>query len=163
MSKKFKYSKRSLNNLEGVHPDLVKVMMRAIELSDIDYVITEGTRTLETQMQNVKSGKSRTLNGSRHLKGTDGYSHAIDVVAYGVTDVWDFKHYYTIAKAIQQASKELDVPIRWGGAWHYRLNEESDLPSVLTEKYKRTQRETGKSVFLDGVHFELPNNKDYPQ
>lgn len=159
----FRYSQRSLNHLQGVHPDLIKVMMRAIQLSEIDFTITEGLRSKEKQLANYRSGASRTINNSRHLAGSDGYGHAIDVMAYGVPNVWDFEHYFKIAKAIQEACTELDIPIRWGGAWHYRLNEETDTPRILCEKYKRTQRETGKSIFLDGVHFELPNSPDYPQ
>lgn len=159
----FRFSKRSLSRLEGVHPDLVKVLMRAITYTSIDFTITEGLRTKEQQLHNYNTGKSRTINGSRHLKGSDGFGHAIDVVAYGVPSVWDFDHYYTIASAIQKAAIELNIPIRWGGAWHYRLNEETSSPRILSEAYKRTQRETGKSIFLDGVHFELPNSPEYPQ
>ncbi len=43
----FKFSQRSENNLEGVHPDLILVMRQAIQTTDIDFAIIEGVRTLE--------------------------------------------------------------------------------------------------------------------
>ena len=41
----FRLSARSLSRLEGVHPDLVKVVKRAIELTEVDFMVTEGVRT----------------------------------------------------------------------------------------------------------------------
>lgn len=108
----FKYSKRSLNNLNGVHPDLQRVAHRAIEITAVDYVITDGLRTEAEQRQHVASGASTTMN-SRHL--TD---HAIDVAAWvngGVS--WKTEHYIKIADAFKQAAKELNIPIVWGGDW----------------------------------------------
>src|SRR5581483_2813521 len=72
------FSKRSLLNLEGVHPDLKAVCAKAIELSDefdIDFIITDGCRTIEEQRAFVAAGKSRTMH-SRHLGG-----FAVDTVA----------------------------------------------------------------------------------
>lgn len=65
------YSKRSLMNLEGVHPDLRKVCDRAIELCQdlkLDFIITDGCRTIEEQRVFVATGKSKTMH-SRHLGG----------------------------------------------------------------------------------------------
>lgn len=42
---KFHFSKRSLKNLEGVHPDLIKVMTQSLEISPIDFAILEGLRS----------------------------------------------------------------------------------------------------------------------
>jgi peptidoglycan LD-endopeptidase CwlK len=120
----WKLSKRSKERLEGVHPDLVRVVHRALQLSPIDFGISEGLRTRERQIQLKKAGASKTLN-SRHLSG-----HAVDVVAYIGKDVrWDWPLYEQIAVAFKQAAKELDVPIVWGGDWttlrdgpHYELS-----------------------------------------
>lgn len=76
MSNTFKFSSRSENNLQGVNPDLVKVTRRALEISEVDFGITEGLRSRYRQKQLVATGKSQTMN-SRHLTG-----HAVDVVAY---------------------------------------------------------------------------------
>ncbi|QTC88121.1 M15 family metallopeptidase [Brevundimonas pondensis] len=108
----FRLSSRSLARLEGVHPDLIRVVKRAIELTPVDFGITEGLRTKERQRQLVAQGASRTMN-SRHLTG-----HAVDVVAYIGSEVrWDWPLYPRIAKAFRQAAAELKVPIEWGGDW----------------------------------------------
>lgn len=108
----FKLGKRSLSNLEGVHPDLVKVVNRAIELTQVDFTVIEGLRTKERQAQLLKEKKTTTSN-SRHLTG-----HAVDLAAWVDSTVsWDWKHYYKIAEAVKQAAKELEVSIEWGGEW----------------------------------------------
>jgi peptidoglycan L-alanyl-D-glutamate endopeptidase CwlK len=107
---KFKLSTRSLNNLKNVDADLIKVVNRAIEITEIDFGITEGVRTPERQQQLVKEGKSQTLR-SKHLIG-----RAVDVAAFVNGKVsWEKEHYVKIAKAFKQAAKELNVNIRWGG------------------------------------------------
>ena len=102
----------SKNNLKGVHPDLVKVVERAISLSTIDFRVIEGIRSKQRQIELVNKGASKTLN-SRHITG-----HAIDVVALIGGDVrWDWPLYDKIAKAFKQSAKELNIPIVWGGDW----------------------------------------------
>lgn len=102
----------SKNNLKGVHPDLVKVVERAISLSTIDFRVIEGLRSKARQIELVNKGASKTLN-SRHITG-----HAVDVVALIGGDVrWDWPLYDKIAKAFKQAAKELNIPIVWGGDW----------------------------------------------
>ncbi len=76
MSGKFRFSRRSEKNLEGVKPQLVAVVRRALELTEVDFGITEGLRSKYRQKQLVAEGKSQTMN-SRHLTGD-----AVDVVAY---------------------------------------------------------------------------------
>ena len=119
----WRFSQRSEARMVGVHPDLVRIARRALELSPVDFGITEGMRTLERQKQLVAAGASKTMK-SRHITG-----HALDVVAYVGTDVrWDWPLYDTIATAMQMAARELGVPIEWGGDWaslrdgpHYQL------------------------------------------
>jgi peptidoglycan LD-endopeptidase CwlK len=71
---KRRFSNRSLNNLKGIHPDLRRVIDRALQDSPLDFVVIEGLRTLERQRQLVAAGASRTMN-SRHLTG-----HAVDLM-----------------------------------------------------------------------------------
>lgn len=111
----FKLSKRSLKALEGVHPDLQKLVHRAIEISATDFFVNEGLRTPARQKQLVLQGASKTMR-SRHLTG-----HAVDLVPMldldndGDLDVsWVQKHFEPIAKAMKQASKELGIPVEWG-------------------------------------------------
>ena len=127
VAKSFKLSHRSLARLDGVHPDLVRVVKLAIELTEVDFGVTEGTRTIEKQREYVARGASKTMN-SRHLTG-----HAVDLVAYVGADVrWDWPLYHKIADAMKRAAKELNVPIVWGGDWrsfkdgpHFELDRKS--------------------------------------
>lgn len=108
----FKLGSRSLQRLQGVHPDLVKVVKRAIEISQVDFTVTEGLRTLERQKELFAKGASKTMR-SRHLTG-----HAVDISPLvGGKVSWDWKYYYPMADAMKQAAKELGVNIEWGGDW----------------------------------------------
>ena len=129
MASNFKFGKRSLDNLRGVHPDLVKVVYRALELSPIDFTITEGLRTVARQKELVAKGLSKTMN-SRHITG-----HAIDIVPLPV-DWNNAQPFVEVSKYFFQAAKELGVAIRWGGDW----NENGDWKD---EK------------FMDLPHYEL--------
>src|SRR5574342_7638 len=104
----FKLSKNSLKKLEGVNPLLVKVVKRAIELSELDFGVSEGVRTLERQKALYEAKKSLTMN-SRHLTGD-----AVDVYAW-INDYvdWNFSNYDKIAKAMFKAAEELNVEIEW--------------------------------------------------
>ncbi|WP_309646607.1 M15 family metallopeptidase [Phenylobacterium sp.] len=108
----YAFGKRSLDRLQGVHPDLVRVMKRAISCSTLDFSIIEGMRTLATQKKYFAAGATRTMN-SRHLTG-----HAVDVAPYvdGVIR-WDWPLYYEMAKVIKKAAAEEKVPVQWGGDW----------------------------------------------
>ena len=108
----FRLSARSRDRLKGVHPDLVRLVERAIQLTGVDFMITEGLRTPARQAELKRAGASQTLN-SRHLTG-----HAVDVAAWVDGDVrWDWPLYPRIASAFKQAARELNTPIVWGGDW----------------------------------------------
>ena len=120
----YKLGPRSLERLEGVHPDLVKVVQRAIEITPVDFTVLEGMRNPERQKKLVAAGASKTMK-SRHLTG-----HAVDLGAFVDNQVsWDWPLYHKIAAAMKQAAKELGVRIIWGGDWrtfkdgpHYELD-----------------------------------------
>ena len=91
---------------------MIAVVRRALELTEVDFGITEGLRTKERQKQLVAEGKSQIMN-SRHLTGD-----AVDVVAWVGSQVsWDWPLYEKIAQAFKQAAAELNTPIEWGGEW----------------------------------------------
>lgn len=69
MPGKFRFSRRSEKNLEGVKPQLVAVVRRALELTEVDFGITEGLRTKERQKQLVAEGKSQTMNSRQTVRG----------------------------------------------------------------------------------------------
>jgi len=106
---------RSLSKLEGVHPDLVKVVKRAIKLTPVDFVVTEGLRTLARQKELFAAGASKTMN-SRHLTG-----HAVDLApVVGSTVRWDWPLFHQLAPAVKQAAQELGIAIVWGGDWKWK-------------------------------------------
>ena len=108
----FSLGPRSKQRLRGVHPDLVKVVERAIKITDVDFTVLEGLRTPERQKALLEAGASQTLN-SRHLTG-----HAVDLGAWVGDEVrWDWPLYHRIAAAIKEAAKQEGVSIVWGGGW----------------------------------------------
>lgn len=108
----FVLSRRSQDRLAGVHPSLIRVVERAIALSPVDFMVTEGLRTLERQRALVRAGASRTLR-SRHLTG-----HAVDVAALVEGKVrWDWPLYGRIAGAFKIAAAEEGIALVWGGDW----------------------------------------------
>lgn len=119
--------------LQGVHPDLVKVVERASATIDaggglLTFRVTEGLRSKERQAQLLAAGASQTMN-SRHLSG-----HAVDLAAEVDGKVrWDWPLYHQLAVVMKKAAVELGIPITWGGDWQMR----------------------------DGPHFELPR-REYP-
>lgn len=108
----FKLSQKSLDRMSGVHPDLVAVVKRAIEITEIDFTVLEGVRSVARQEQLFKAGASKTMKG-RHLTG-----HAVDLGAYvGGSVRWDWPLYNKIAIAMKAAAIELQIAIEWGGDW----------------------------------------------
>ena len=111
---------RSKQSLVNVHPDLVRVVKRAWELAKadgVDFMVTEGCRTLARQRALVAAGASKTLK-SRHLPGTGGVGHAIDFAPLIDGEVsWKWPAFAPIAACFKKAALELKVPIEWGGDW----------------------------------------------
>lgn len=133
----YKLSARSLSRLEGVHPDLVRIVKRAIEITRQDFSVLEGVRTPERQAELYAQGRSKpgqivtwTMT-SNHFKQADGYGHAVDLVPYPL-DWSDLKAFDAIAMAMFDAADELGLKIRWGADWdqdgNIREKGESDSP-----------------------------------
>lgn len=142
---KFVLGKRSLDNLKNVNADLVRVVRRAIEITEIDFTVIEGFRTNERQRELVRKGASKTMD-SRHLTG-----HAVDIAPIVNGSIsWDFDHYYPLAEAMARAATELGVTIRWGGCWSVITGKKGTAQSWV-QAYRK-----GGGRFLDGPHFEIP-------
>ena len=132
---KYKLSERSLKSLEGVDPNLVKIVKRAIEITEQDFIVIEGLRTKEQMMINYGKGRTASqlavhgipasyakpkeakvtwLNdpfASNHAKGK-----AVDIVPAPVT--WDdLNKFKLINEAMQAAAKELGIKLSYGGDW----------------------------------------------
>ncbi len=151
----FKLSNTSREKLTGVHPKLIAVVERAIQLSEIDFKVLEGVRSKQRQAQLVAAGASKTMDG-RHITG-----HAVDLGALiGGSVRWDWPLYYKIAEAVQRAAKELQTPIVWGGVWDTPLNFVGDTEDAVAA-YVARRKAMGKKAFIDGPHFELDRSA-YP-
>jgi len=147
----FKLSQRSLDRLEGVKPELVEVVNRAIEITTVDFGVIEGLRSEERQKELVAKGASKTMK-SKHLTGD-----AVDLMAYlDGRGCWEIPVYEPIADAMKQAAIECGVPIRWGGAWSVSNLEDWDGDAgEAMDSYIDLRRSQGKKIFLDCPHFEL--------
>jgi peptidoglycan L-alanyl-D-glutamate endopeptidase CwlK len=130
---------RSLDKLAKVHPDLRMVILAAAVDTPLQFIVTEGMRSYERQLELFREKKSRTMN-SRHLTG-----HAVDIAVWedmdedkvvGVNELsWKFSKYAEIAEHVKAVAHELGVEIIWGGDFRN---------------------------FKDGPHFELSHAK-YPK
>lgn len=135
----FRLSDTSRERLLGVHPDLCRVVERAISITSVDFSVIEGCRTLERQRKLVAAGASQTLR-SRHIPcrtGQNGqlFGHAVDLGAFvGHQLRWDWPLYDKIAEAMKRAATIESVPLEWGGDW---------------------------TTLKDGPHFQLPW-EEYP-
>jgi peptidoglycan LD-endopeptidase CwlK len=151
----FYLGKNSRDELDGVHPKLVAVVQRAIEITTVDFGVHDGIRHIKTQRDYVARGVSRTMN-SKHLRQSDGYGHAVDLVPYINGKLrWEWPPIYHIASAVSQAAQEHDVALRWGGVWDREM---SDLPSdadgIREAVAAYCVRHPGPD-FIDGPHYEL--------
>jgi peptidoglycan L-alanyl-D-glutamate endopeptidase CwlK len=128
----FRLGTTSLARLQKVHPLLSACVVRAIQLTPVDFTVFEGMRSMERQRSLFETGKTKTLN-SRHLVGK-----AVDLPAWkGGRPVWDRVDAQQVANAMMQAAKECGVTLRWGGDW--------DMDGDQADE-----------TFRDLVHFELP-------
>lgn len=152
----FKLSQRSLDKMEGVHPKLVETVKRAIEITRTDFGVIYGVRTLEEQAELFKKGASKTMK-SYHLKQSDGFGHAVDLMAYvGSRGSWELNLYDDLADAMKAAAKETGAHIRWGAAWTVDdLRAWDGTMEEAMNSYVDLRRSQGKRPFIDGPHFEL--------
>jgi len=127
------WSARSLGNLKGIHPDLRRVLDRALQESPLDFVVTEGLRTIARQRELLRIGASTTLK-SRHLTG-----HAVDLYAWvdlnlngkvEFTEMANPRLLKIIAGAIKAAAAKENVSIVWGGDW----KKFKDMPHVELDR-----------------------------
>lgn len=129
-----KLSRADESKLKTLHPDLIKVVRRCVEITEMPFRIGETARSVDQQKKNIAKGVSQTMH-SRHIVSNDGLARAVDLLATpggGVT--WSWPPYYKLAAAMKAAARDVGIPIEWGGDWQ---------------------------SFKDGPHFQLPW-KQYP-
>lgn len=148
---------RSLSRLDGVHPDLVRVVKRAaiMATADEDFTVLEGIRSKEQMCINY--GKGRTTAqceakgvpgkyakpkvakvtwlsdpfNSNHRRRADGYGRAVDLAPFPI-DWNDHARFDRLANLMFRAASIEGVAIRWGADWDRdgkaRERGESDSP-----------------------------------
>ncbi|GGG97243.1 M15 family metallopeptidase [Pedobacter zeae] len=121
--------KRSVQNLIGVHPDLVSLIKAAIVNTPFDFTVVEGVRTQARQMMLYAQGRTAkgsivtfadgVKNKSNHQVKSDGFGHAVDLYPFikGKVDFNDSVKLKSIADHIKKVAKELNIGITWGGDW----------------------------------------------
>lgn len=131
---------RSLNRLEGVHPDLVRVAKKAALISADDFTVLEGVRSKEQMW--INWGKGRTvaqcnakgvpaqyaqpgaakvtwLNDplmSNHRKRSDGFGRAVDLAPFPI-DWNNIDRFRKLMETVEKAADLEDVNISSGGRW----------------------------------------------
>lgn len=150
----FDYSEKSAAKLGGCHMELQQVMWRVVK--DYDNTIIQGQRTLKEQEENLRAGKTTTMQ-SKHLHVP---SDAVDASPFPIPEDWGslnevLKHFplhdrrriiniikerikfYHFAGYVQGVAYMMDIPIRWGGDWD-------------------GDKDFSDQKFDDLVHFERP-------
>ena len=123
-------NQRTISNLKGVHPSLVKLITEAFKTTPIKFSVICGVRSAKDQAIAFKTGKSK-CDGikikSPHQVKADGYGHAVDAYPIPI-DYKDTKRFKILAEHIKSTAKKLGIKIRWGGEFktlvdlpHYEL------------------------------------------
>ena len=136
---KYKFGKRSLDRLKGVHPVIVEAFEAALAHEDCPHDIgipqDGGLRSTEDQQRLFAQGRSvgrkklpiiTWVDGvnkkSNHQAKEDGYGYAVDIYIYkNSTAYWNRQWLTEFARHLQEVAKEkFGLNISWGGDWERR-------------------------------------------
>lgn len=140
----YKFGSKSISNLNTIHVDLQVILKEVIKI--YDFSILEGHRTLETQQEYYKEGKS-TLDGINKKSKHQSYpSLAVDIMPYKKgTNAFsglekDARRFCYLMGLVQATAIKLykegiiSHKIRWGGDWDsddiYTDQTFDDLPHI---------------------------------
>jgi peptidoglycan L-alanyl-D-glutamate endopeptidase CwlK len=122
----YKLSKRSFGNLKTCHEDLQKIFALAIQLTPVDFIITEGHRSIARQNELFKKGASK-IDGYKKLgKHNLSPSMAVDICAYVKGNkklAFDPAHLAALGGSILASATillsegEITHQVRWGANW----------------------------------------------
>jgi peptidoglycan L-alanyl-D-glutamate endopeptidase CwlK len=125
----FEFSKRSQNNRDTLHPNLIVLFDTALKTSPIDYSIICGYRGKEDQNQSYKEHKSDFQ--FPHSKHNSSPSLGADIQPFPYTDEDknDPNHtkFRELSLHIAKVAKDLEIPVingglDWGHDWfHWEL------------------------------------------
>lgn len=122
------FSKKSLERLSGVHPDLQTIMHYVVK--DFDIKVISGLRTQEEQQALYAQGRSAPGDIVTHLDGLTRRSKhqtglAVDVAPYPI-DWEDHERFRNMGWYILGVARMLkqygavDHDIKWGGTWQWK-------------------------------------------
>lgn len=133
-------SRRSLDRLDGVHPDLRRVVACAANIAEAeeDFTVLEGVRTPARQKELYAQGRTKpgpvvtwTLNSNHFVNPKTGFGHAVDLAPYPI-DWNDLGRFTKLALLMFRAAAIEGVKIRWGADWDmdgkFREKGETDSP-----------------------------------
>ena len=145
----FTLSAKSRAKLEGVDRRLVRVVEDAIEITDMDFSVTCGLRTLAEQKALYEQGLTHVIEKGKHLTGK-----AVDLYAWDGESLSDLQSMTPVFYAMRLAAIGHGVSLRWGGAWSIRdIRDWLETPVEAHQSYIRNRDVT--EVSRDFVHFEL--------
>ena len=120
----FKFGNKSKERLNTCHKDIQLIMNEAIKISNVDFGIAEGHRSLEKQLQYFKQGKSKIDGVTKKGKHNYTPSLAVDIFPYLENEAnWDKEHLSYLSGVIHAVSEilftqgKITHKIRWGGNW----------------------------------------------
>lgn len=127
----YKFSQRSIDNLQSCHVELVCLFREVIQFQDCSIICGHRAEKEQTIAYDQGFSKLEFPNSRHNLKP----SMAVDVVPYPI--VWkDYKRFYRFAYIVKEIARRKNIPIRWGGDW--------DGDDDFTDQ-----------SFMDFPHFEL--------
>jgi hypothetical protein len=132
-----KFSQRSMIQIDTMESDLSKVFIEALKWSDIDFGITQGSRTVSQQQKYFDDGKSKInpkkytpeklIEVAKHIvNNVKPLSRAGDIYIYVPLKkslAYDIKHLCFVGGVITSTANrmfdngEIEIKIRWGGNW----------------------------------------------
>ena len=152
---------KSRANLARIHPDLRRVVERAITITTQDFCVYDGARSAAEQNALYRSGASQKdgfKSKSNHQATPDGWGHAVDLVPWvDGKPVWDdtWERHYAVALAMARAAFDLAIQIRWGGNWYEPMNIYTPSLAAMKAAVERYKRDHPGPDFIDAPHFEL--------
>lgn len=120
----YKFGNTSKSRLQTCHKDIQLIMNEAIKITNVDFGIAEGHRSIEKQQQYFKEGKSK-IDGV-NKKGKHNYTPSLAVDIYPYFDngaKWDNEHLSYLSGIIHAVSEmlftdgKISHKVRWGGNW----------------------------------------------
>lgn len=121
----FQFSNSSISKLRTCDVRLQLVLMRAIEITEIDFGVAFGHRSVEEQQRLYAIGRTEPghivtyLDGvNKKSKHNEDPSQAVDVYAYvNGKAVWTERYLCYLAGLFQAVAKDKNIELTWGGNW----------------------------------------------